>query len=135
VTKHGYRLIPLPFAEALALESLERPPEDNQQPAKKGEIVLERIQTTLIPAFTYSIEPPVPDKPLATLGTRLLLVAHKHVPGRAALELVQATYASDSDRSCILPWMPSSWICRRSSPGMRVPWSINSAMLRCSPAR
>jgi TRAP-type uncharacterized transport system substrate-binding protein len=95
VTKHGYRLIPLPFAEALALESLEKPPGDNQQPAKKGEIVLERIQTTLIPAFTYSIEPPVPDKPLATLGTRLLLVAHKDVPARAALELVQATYASE----------------------------------------
>jgi TRAP-type uncharacterized transport system substrate-binding protein len=95
VTTHGYRLVPLPFAEALALESLEKSPPDNQPTAGKGEIVLGRIQATSIPAFTYSIEPQVPDKPMPTLGTRLLLVAHKDVPSRAALELVQATYASE----------------------------------------
>jgi TRAP-type uncharacterized transport system substrate-binding protein len=95
VTKHGYRLVPLPFAEALALESLEQSPGDDRQAAGKGEIVLGRIQATTIPAYTYSIEPPVPDRPLPTLGTRLLLVAHKDVPARAAFELVQATYASE----------------------------------------
>ncbi len=95
VTRHGYRLVPLPFAEALALESLEKPPDDDQGTAGKGAIVLGRIHSSSIPAYTYSIDPPVPDRPLPTLGTRLLLVAHKDVPARAALELVQATYASD----------------------------------------
>ncbi|HKB01576.1 MAG TPA: hypothetical protein VKD90_05115, partial [Gemmataceae bacterium] len=45
--------------------------------------------------FTYSVDPPVPDKPLPSLGTRLLLVAHKDVPPRAAYRLVEATYAAE----------------------------------------
>jgi TRAP-type uncharacterized transport system substrate-binding protein len=94
VTKHDYRLVPLPFAEALALEALEEPGEDNQH-AAGGQIVLERIHAATIPAFTYGIEPPVPDKPLPTLGTRLLLVAHKDVPAKAMFELVEATYAAE----------------------------------------
>jgi TRAP-type uncharacterized transport system substrate-binding protein len=95
VTKHGYRLMPLPFAEALALESLEEPGEEDSHPAGTGQIVLGRIQATTIPAYTYSIEPPVPDQPIPTLGTRLLLVAHKDVPPSAMFELVAATYAAE----------------------------------------
>src|SRR5262249_21317218 len=60
-----------------------------------GQIVLGRVQGTTIPAYTYSIEPPVPDKPLPTLGTRLLLVAHKDVPARAAFQLVEEVYGSE----------------------------------------
>jgi TRAP-type uncharacterized transport system substrate-binding protein len=92
VTRHGYRVVPLPFAEALALKSLEKAGEEERRPTSDGQIVLGRIQATTIPAFTYSIEPPVPDKPLPTLGTRLLLVAHKDVPKRAAFQLVEQVY-------------------------------------------
>jgi TRAP-type uncharacterized transport system substrate-binding protein len=95
VTKHGYRLVPLPFAEALALESLEEPAQDEERVSGSQRIVLERIQAAIIPAFTYGIEPPVPDKPIPTLGTRLLLVAHKDVPARAMFELVEATYNAE----------------------------------------
>jgi TRAP-type uncharacterized transport system substrate-binding protein len=95
VTKHGYRLVPLPFAEALALEALEEPGEDDRPPPGTGQIVLDRIQATTIPAYTYGVEPPVPDKPLPTLGTRLLLVAHKDVPAKAMFELVEATYNAE----------------------------------------
>ena len=66
---------------------------DDNQPANSSEhIVLERIQAATIPAYTYGIEPAVPDRPVPTLGTRLLLVAHKDVPARAMLELVEAAY-------------------------------------------
>jgi TRAP-type uncharacterized transport system substrate-binding protein len=95
VARHGYRLVPLPFAEALALESLERPGTDDAQESGEGHVVLGRIQSTIIPAYTYGIEPPVPDKPLPTIGTRLLVVAHKDVPPRAVFQLVEGTYASE----------------------------------------
>src|SRR5262249_6368418 len=95
VTKHGYRLVPLPFADALAMESLEQSADNARQPAGEGHIVLSRIESTIIPAYTYGIEPPVPEKPLPTLGTRLLIVAHKDVPSRAIFQLVEATYGSD----------------------------------------
>jgi hypothetical protein len=52
------------------------------------------VQAATVPAFTYGVEPPVPEKRLATLGTRLLLVAHKDVPSRAVYQLVEATYAA-----------------------------------------
>jgi TRAP-type uncharacterized transport system substrate-binding protein len=95
VTRHGYRLVPLPFAEALALEALEKSAEDAQQALGEGQVVLGRIQATSISAYTYGIEPPVPDKPLPTIGTRLLLVAHKDVPARAVFQLVEGTYTSE----------------------------------------
>jgi TRAP-type uncharacterized transport system substrate-binding protein len=94
-SKHGYRLVPLPFAEALALESLGKPAGDDHQPTGRGHMELGRIQATSIPAFTYGIEPPVPEKPLPTLGTRLLLVAHRDVPPRAVFQLVEETYNSE----------------------------------------
>jgi hypothetical protein len=95
VTKHGYRLVPLPFAEALSLESLEKAAEDDPQAPRRGHVVLGRIQPATIPAYTYGIVPPVPEQPLPTLGTRLLLVAHKDVPPRAVFQLVEEIYASE----------------------------------------
>jgi TRAP-type uncharacterized transport system substrate-binding protein len=95
VTRHGYRLVPLPFAEALALESLEERAADDPSVAGGGSVVLGRVQAATVPAYTYGIEPPVPERPLPTLGTRLLLVAHKDVPPRAAYQLVEAVYASE----------------------------------------
>jgi TRAP-type uncharacterized transport system substrate-binding protein len=94
VHRHGYRLVPLPFAEAFALESLGRR-DDTLAAGARGTIVNGRVQAATIPAYTYSVDPPVPDKPLPTLGTRLLLVAHKDVPPRAAYRLVEATYAAE----------------------------------------
>jgi TRAP-type uncharacterized transport system substrate-binding protein len=97
VAEHGYRLVPLPFAEALALGSL-APTRDDRHEAARGRIDPGRIQATTIPAFTYSVEPPVPARPLPTLGTQLLLVAHEDVPPRAAYRLVGATYAAEFGR-------------------------------------
>lgn len=94
VHRHGYRLVSLPFAEAFALESLGRR-DDSLAAGSRGAIINGRIQAATIPAYTYSVDPPVPDKPLPTLGTRLLLVAHKDVPPRAAYRLVEATYAAE----------------------------------------
>jgi TRAP-type uncharacterized transport system substrate-binding protein len=95
VTRHGYRLVLMPFAEAFALGSLVKRTADEQPRAGEGRVVLGRVQAATIPAFTYSLEPPVPEQPLPTLGTRLLLVAHKDVPPRAVYELVEAVYASE----------------------------------------
>jgi TRAP-type uncharacterized transport system substrate-binding protein len=94
VTRHGYRLVPLPFAEAFALESLAKTAGDEQPRAAHGRVEMGRIHATTIPPFVCSAEPPVPAAPVPTLGTRLLLVAHKDVPARAAYQLVEATYAA-----------------------------------------
>src|SRR5262245_47759603 len=77
VARHGYWLVPLPFAEAFAMRSLARMAQEGEEAAGREPIVMGRVQAMTVPAFTYGVEPPVPEKPLATLGTRLLLVAHK----------------------------------------------------------
>jgi TRAP-type uncharacterized transport system substrate-binding protein len=100
-TRHGYRLIPLPFAEAFALRSLLEPleePRPGYTPppgAAQERIVMGRIQAASIPAFTYGVEPAVPAQPLPTLGARLLLVAHKDVPPKAVFQLVEAIYGAE----------------------------------------
>ena len=94
VTKHGYRLVPLPFGEAFALESLTR-----DERALRGQaahtIDKGRTHATVIPAFTYGIEPPTPAEPLPTLGNRLLLVANKDVDNRAVMQLIEALFATE----------------------------------------
>jgi hypothetical protein len=57
--------------------------------------LLGRLQPSTIPAYTYGIEPAVPDRPLPTLGTRLVLVAHKDVAAPAVFQLVEEIYASE----------------------------------------
>jgi hypothetical protein len=95
VTRHGYRLVPLPFAEAFALRSLAEPARDHEHVPAGGRIVMGRIQGVTVPAFTYGVEPAVPERPLPTLGARLLFVAHQDVPPRAVLQLVEATYGAE----------------------------------------
>jgi len=93
VTRHGYRLVPLPFSEAFALGSLT----DQERLARAQDQSLDKGRTfaTTIPAFTYGVEPPVPPEPLPSLGNRLLLVAHKDVSPQAVHELIEAIYASE----------------------------------------
>jgi hypothetical protein len=94
VARHNYRLVPIPFAEAFCLEAL-----GAQEPGARGgpapsHINKGRTYPTTIPAFTCSVEPPVPQEPVPTVGTRLLLVAHKDVDPQAVRRLVEATLAS-----------------------------------------
>jgi TRAP-type uncharacterized transport system substrate-binding protein len=91
VTKHGYRLVPLPFGEAFALSSLAR---EQGQPQKSHTIDSGRTYPATIPAFTYGLEPAMPPAPLPTLGNRLLLVANKDVDPRAIEKLIECIFAS-----------------------------------------
>ena len=68
VTRHGYRPVPLPFAEAFALESLAKPAGDEQSGAASGRVQTARIHATTIPPFVCSAEPPVPARPLPHPG-------------------------------------------------------------------
>jgi TRAP-type uncharacterized transport system substrate-binding protein len=90
VQKRGYRLVPLPFGEAFALEPLSA----RETALTQGErIDKARTCATTIPAFTYSLDPAVPATALPTLGARLLLVAHKDVDREGIRRLVEATFA------------------------------------------
>jgi TRAP-type uncharacterized transport system substrate-binding protein len=91
VTRHHYRLVALPFAEAFAIDSLDL----DLVPGGEGvaaRIERQHVYDVEIPAFTYEVEPGVPAQTIHTLGTRLLLVAHKDVDSDAIGRLLDATF-------------------------------------------
>jgi TRAP-type uncharacterized transport system substrate-binding protein len=92
VTRHRYRLVALPFASAFALGALEQDP----APARAGRwperVERQHVCDATIPAFTYRVEPGVPAEEIHTLGTRLLLVAHKDVPVEAIGRLLETAF-------------------------------------------
>jgi TRAP-type uncharacterized transport system substrate-binding protein len=99
VMHHGYRLVPLPFGEAFALESLA--PTDPEAGERHAPSPVDKGHTypVSIPAYACSVDPPVPTKPVPTIGTRLLLVAHKDVHPQVIRRLVEATLASKAAKN------------------------------------
>jgi len=90
VDRHGYRLVPLPFAEALALDGL------LWGAGSSGPDRVDRlhVEEAAIPAYTYGINPGEPAERVRTLGTRLLMVAHERVDPGAIGPLIDAVYGS-----------------------------------------
>lgn len=94
VQQHNYRLVPLPFAEAFSLDAFS-PDLHPERHTIARDVDKGQVYDAVIPAFTYGIEPEsVPPEPLHTLGTRLLLVAHKNVDPEAIARLLQLIYTS-----------------------------------------
>ena len=63
--------------------------------AAEDEIAKFRIYPTVIPAYTYGVEPPSPPAPLPTFGPRLLLVANPAVSSEAVRLVLEAIFSGD----------------------------------------
>jgi hypothetical protein len=90
----GYRLVPLPFTEAYALDRLNL--QNAPGPGAPDAPAVDRasIVATTIPPNLYGTDPPVPPEPCRTLGTRLLLVAHAPTDPEAVIRLLEVAYES-----------------------------------------
>jgi TRAP-type uncharacterized transport system substrate-binding protein len=90
-----YRLVPLPFGEAFALDALNRGSSDAPyaQGASASDVAKVSIYPALIPPFTYGIEPPTPPLEVSSFGPRLLLVAHENVPSRAVRQILETVFS------------------------------------------
>jgi TRAP-type uncharacterized transport system substrate-binding protein len=84
VQRAGYVLVPLPYATALHLNKR------RDAAHVPGALDSNRIEPTVIPAFTYGVSPAMPAADCPTFGLRLLLVAHRKVPAKAVLRLLRA---------------------------------------------
>ena len=103
IARHGYRLVPLRFGEAFSLDPF--PSDGSSAPGGGISAVVEKFQivNTLIPAFTYGVEPGVPEQALPTFGTRLLLVARADVDARAVERLLDAVFATEFSQTARPP--------------------------------
>jgi TRAP-type uncharacterized transport system substrate-binding protein len=84
----GYRLVALPFAKAFSMAEL------NDTGAAMTQLEPGLIKSIQIPPYLYQVTPAVPEGGCPTLGTSLLLVAHKDVPAGAVYQLVKTIYES-----------------------------------------
>jgi hypothetical protein len=87
VTLAGYRLIPIPFAEAYCLDHI------SPTMVSDGDRV-DRTSffATDIPAYTYGIDPAVPAVPCHTVASRLLLIAYAPTSPEAVARLLETVY-------------------------------------------
>jgi len=100
----GFRLVELPFAEAFRLGVLLA-----KDPASgdAGEIERRHVSDTVIPAFTYEIDPAMPAAPLHTIGARLTLVANARVPGEAVGRVLDTIFSAEIAQVTSPPLDPS----------------------------
>lgn len=91
IESRDYRLVPLPFGEALALEAFLQ----LGDPLASGSIDKRHLFETRIPAFTYSVNRAEPPAPIATIGTRLLLAANERVSSDVVQDLLDVLYNSN----------------------------------------
>ncbi|HEX3449136.1 MAG TPA: TAXI family TRAP transporter solute-binding subunit, partial [Isosphaeraceae bacterium] len=90
-----YRLVPLLFGEAFALDALNRGAADapDAEPSSSSDVAKVSIYPAVIPPFTYGIEPPTPAREVATFGPRLLMVANENVPARAVRQILETVFS------------------------------------------
>jgi TRAP-type uncharacterized transport system substrate-binding protein len=88
VTLGGYRLVALPFADAYCQDRISTP--------ESGDVRIDRsaFRAVEIPPYTYSVDPPVPEKPCRTIATPLLLVAYAPTDPEAVSRLLETVYDS-----------------------------------------
>lgn len=89
VRERGYRLKEIPFAGAMSFRDF-------------------TVRETRIPAFTYSAEPAVPPRDIATVGNMLLLVAHREVPRAVGLKLLGAVFDPEFARAAEIRGLSSA---------------------------
>ena len=74
VRQYGYSLLEIPFPRALAL--------------RQG-----WVADTMVMAYMYSVQPPVPPRDVKTVGVNLQLVANAHLDPRAVYKVLEAIYS------------------------------------------
>jgi TRAP-type uncharacterized transport system substrate-binding protein len=110
VVEHDYRLAPIPYAHAFAI----------WRPGRMeghAEIVRRDVREVAIPAMTYDRDPPVPEDPVVTLGTRMLLVAREGLDAEAVERVLTVVFESPFAHVDMPPLDPS---LLRSRP--EIPW-------------
>jgi hypothetical protein len=79
IVQHNYRLVPLPFGSSFNLEKFRE--DSSAAVASVSQLTVDRafVEEFVIPAYSYSVLPPVPAEDTRTIASRLLLVGGEQV--------------------------------------------------------
>lgn len=112
VRRYGYRLMELPYGGALSLRDYS-------------------AASISIPAFTYSVTPPVPSRELPTVGNRLILIANRQVPEAAVAALLDTLLKGEFRKQANLPDLDEKSIA--AMPEMPLHSGANAFLVRDDP--
>lgn len=87
-----YELIPLPFSRAFAQISVD------EEDLDRDHIDQIHVHSSVIPAYSYGATPPMPATDCPTLGTPLIVIAHKDVPDEVVARLLPKIYGGSVGR-------------------------------------
>ncbi len=91
VQRFGYRLVPLPFGAAFRASArlTQRP-----VPAEGLPVRNENFPDAAIPAYAYSVSPPIPPEAITTIGAHALLITHERTSDRVVFQVIDELLAS-----------------------------------------
>jgi TRAP-type uncharacterized transport system substrate-binding protein len=94
ISNFNYRLVPLPFGESF---NLDRFRDTEAGPAAGTHLRLNKmlVQEFVVPAFAYSVSPPVPPVDTRTLATRLVLIGNDNVDDRLVRRVLEVILSPD----------------------------------------
>lgn len=84
IEERGYRLLPLPIADAVALRNI-------------------AVSRGVIPASTYGAAPPTPPQDVPTLATRMLLVAHRDTSEDVVRRMLEVIDSEEFASAAMVP--------------------------------
>ncbi|MFN3192301.1 MAG: TAXI family TRAP transporter solute-binding subunit [Aureliella sp.] len=99
ISDFDYRLVPLPLSVPIRRTWLAQYRNADSSAQDDLEQALRRVDRLEIPAFTYQIDPPRPAQGVETIGTRMNLVAGKHVASEVVAEIAEAVYETEFARA------------------------------------
>jgi TRAP transporter TAXI family solute receptor len=94
IGERGYKLLPVPFAEAMAIRN-------------------RSLQEFVIPAYTYGVDPPIPAQPVPTVAPWMSIVARRDVPDRAIIRLLESVFDGDFSLHAQLQGLVVEQVVRR----------------------
>ncbi len=91
IEKHGYTLVPIPFANAFRLGALLSDEEGDPLAA-----AVQRRATSeyVLSPYLYGASPPIPSLPMLTIGARLVLLAHRDVSPELVEQVIETIFES-----------------------------------------
>lgn len=101
VEEKEYRLVAVPYARAFARSGtidIEGSDPAQVKQTEKRDLNRSLVSECTIPAYSYGVSPDVPDRDLATVGSRMLLATHRSQPSPSIQRLLSAIFDSDVAR-------------------------------------
>jgi TRAP-type uncharacterized transport system substrate-binding protein len=95
IVNHNYRLVELPFGSSFNLEKFRQ--DDKAIDPSETRLKVDRafIEEFVIPAYSYSVLPPVPPEDVRTIASRLLLVGSRNVSAPTVHKLIELAFSPE----------------------------------------